>query len=378
MIRILPILLALAWLPGCEDDPKSAPGASASVMDGYDTADPEASFARLLAEDSKSNLDLAHDEVELGDVLQQTQREVPFPFVVNGPDEVVITRLTPSCGCTGVEIRVAGETWPEGKPLPAGTKGELVATFDSQNFLHGKVSTIDVQGNAANMPLKLTIRANIRPLFDPSPATVRFGEVHQSELLAEGFRTRSVTVVGAESFALTGWARLPKGITIKDTNAPESEPGGLAQSRTFEVTIGSEIGTGTLYETAVAETSLGKMLEFTIQAEVLGRVRYFPQKRISFGLLTPGQAPTRSLRVVGTEAGTPVPEPTLAMAGDEHEAFLWTVQTKDGGQEHQVRIRIRPDAPIGRHAGTLTVSYPPETGLESEEFIVSAIVRQPQ
>ncbi len=379
---VLPVLLTLAaaglWLAACGGDAGGAQpspasdAAGRSVLADLDAADPAAAMREAALGDSRGRVVFSRPAVELGEVLQQTTRDVVFPFTVEG-EAAAITGLNPSCGCTRAVVRVDGAEVPLGQELPAGTRGEVVATFASQRFRGDKTTTVEVRGNAANLPANLEIHAHIQPYFEPNPVRIFFGEVPVSAL-AEGPRTFRTEVKAVRPFEITSWIRVPKGVTLQEVQRETLEDG--SSIHTFEAVLATDAPIGRLTQTAVAETSLGMNLEFLIQATVLGPVRFLPERRISFGIVESGRTPTRVLRILATSDDVSVPEPQVELVdGLGADTFTWVVQKRIPGKEYLVRLRILPDAPPGRRSARLRVSWPEETGLPAEVLGLTAILR---
>lgn len=368
------LLSALLWLPGCgRQDAASGPEAGGdSVLAGVDAADPAASLREKELGPSAGKVVFPKSSVELGEVRQESTRDVVFPFTVEGA-AAAITGLNPSCGCTRAVVRVGERQVPLGEPLPEGTQGEVVATFASQRFRNEKTTTVEVRGNAANLPEILKIHATIVPFFDPDPVRIFFGEVPRKSLV-EGPRTVRAEVHAVEPFTIRSWIRAPRGITLREVGHEVLEDGGALHA--FEAVLGADAPIGRLTQTAVAETSLGVNLEFLIQATVLGPVRYLPERRIAFGIVEAGRTPTRVLRIQATSDDEELPEPQVELVdGQGSDTFTWVVQTKVPGKEYAVRIRILPDAPPGRKGARLRISWPEGSGLPAEILGLTAILR---
>lgn len=336
---------------------------------------------------SNSQLRFGKDTVDLGDVYQENDYDVEFPFEIEGTDPVLVTAIETSCGCTDAYFELKGVKTPilPGQPLaiPADVRsGVIKARFSSQQFHNRKISTLTLRGNGVGMPQKLTISAFIRAIFELSPQRVAFGEIlyrkggmplTEEETAA---RAKQVLVAAPQAFTVTRWAYLPPGIQVVDTGKAETGPDGKSQTRCFEIRVTADAPPGRLTSSILAETSLNKTLEIIVIGEILGPVRYYPGERILFGMVNQGQAPTRRLKVVVGGPGMILPEPKVELIGEG--PLKAEIVDRQADVQYEIKIDLAPDAPVGRHSAVLRLSYPAESGIEPKEFPVTAVVRQPQ
>ena len=356
-----------------EPDPNGNAVGQASVMDGYDPAAPQASMNALAAGSSDSRIQFEVHDLDLKEVYQDQEFQVEFPFQVEGKDDVVFTGLETTCGCTDAYVNVNGKKYVLNALIPAGSKGVLHATFTSAKYRKEKNSVITLRGNAANLPEKLTLYAFVKPVFEYEPSQVRFGNVMASGLREED-PVKVIKVIAKEPFEIKKWRRLPMGVTITDTGRVETGANGLEQHRWFEIELGEEVNPGVLYQSAIADTTLGNPMEVVMHANVVGPVKYFPEQRLWFGTVNQGQTPVRVLKVVSTMEDIPLIVPKVVFEGAD--VFNVVTAEKTPGKEFVVRVKMKGNAPLGRHGGTLKLIYPEGSTMKNHQILVSAIVRK--
>ena len=330
---------------------------------------------------ARSRIDFEVVHIELGQMYQEEKRDLEYPFTLVGPDEVILLDPEVSCGCTEPGLEVEGEPWEFGKPIPAGSKGKVLAVFDSKRYQADKASSIRVQGNATNLPQQLTIQAFILPLFQVQPRMARFDNLLGRELRRNENPTRTLEVTGAKPFEITEWVDLPEWLVLKEVGEPRVAEDGVGQVRTLEVGLDPDVPLGQHTALAEAETTLGKRLQVQVYAEVLGPVRFFPDRFPRFGLQEQGQENViRAVRIQATQDRLPIPAPRLEYSGPEG-VYEITLDEKKPGLRYDLLVRLLPDAPEGRHDGKLQLIWPEPEGelvLEDREFDLSVIVTQPR
>lgn len=327
-------------------------------------------------EASRSQIEFETMTEDLGDSYQENEYPVGFPFMVRGPDPAKVTALQISCGCTDAHVEVGGERWPLEKPIPPDTPAAVKATFKAP-IMHGrKISTIEVRGNAANLPLRLTIQAMVKPFFELVPSRVSFGEVAAASLKAN-CPSFDVQVVAPEAFQIARWAYVPPGIIVEDTARTETGPDGKSFARWLKVALDPAARPGRYVQSVMGETSLGRNLEIPVLGEVVGLVKYFPESFVRFGLVNQGHEVTRKIKVVAGGAAVTLPQPVLEMApaAPADAVFSAGFGAVQMGREYEVLVTIQPGASVGNHKATLRLTYPPDSGIEAKEFPVSAVVR---
>ena len=299
--------------------------------------DPQIASAPVEVEDQGGTLVFSVLDQNLGDVYQDTVYEnIEFPFEVKGDSPVTITVYDLSCGCTEANILIDGKVWPRGDALVPGMKGVISATFDAARYKGMKTSSITLRGEGADLPVQLTLNAFVKPHFEMQPTQAQFGEILVGRLREED-PVKEIQVAGSGPFT-------------------------------------PEAAEGRLYSSALAETTLGHNLEILIHAQILGPVRYYPSNRLWFGMQDQGQERKMTVRCQAATDTVVLQAPEAVFTGSD--AFSVQVVEKTPGGEYLARVRLSPDATVGRHNGILEIKWPQELGLQTFEIPISSIVRK--
>jgi len=344
-----------------------------SVLSGFDPANPQASLDAIAAGFSSSFLEFSKETEDLGDVFQHQEIILEFPFVVNGDDAVVVTGIDSSCGCTDAMIEVEGKPYVLNDEIPAGSSGYVRGVFKSAQYSNEKASKITIRGNGTQMPRILQVEAFIHQLFEMSPKEARFGDVSKNTFNSTSPMIE-IALVAAEDFEILNWLKMPDGINIVDTGRREIHADGERHLRWFRVSIGAELGDGHIYQSAIAETTMGRNLEFVIQANIFGPVRYDPDQRLTFGLMDRGQSRTRRINVRTSQVGLELGIPSIEIIGPE--LFTTELVEKQAGEFYVLKVSVGADAPVGHHNAVLRCTWPEDSGIETKDWNVKAIIRE--
>jgi hypothetical protein len=348
--------------------------ATVSLDDGHDHGK-HAAEAQLPS--SRSDLQADSHEMDLGKVFQQHTYEVEFPFVVNGPDPIIISEIDSSCGCTKPGIRpdwapdFEGEFWPLNREIPAGARGAVVATFDAQRYEQVKASTITVRGNFLSKKAVFSVEAFVQPVFELMPRSVTFGELHIATL-NKAEVSREIKVTAMKEFEIVRWRRVTPGITVEEAGEPVMLDDGRMERR-FKITAASTLSEGRLASSLIAETTLETDLELLLNGNVLGAIKFAPQRRIAFGIFDQGQSRTRTVKM--ESMGLEIPEPQVEVLGDAAKVMNTVVKTIQVGKLHEIKISIGDTAPAGSYNGILRISFPEASGLQKKEIVLNARIR---
>lgn len=384
---VMALLGLTAFLPSCSDGEGKTTASTegygqGSVFENLDESDPDSSMQALVAGGSRSDLKFDFLEFDLERVYQHHTYPLEFPFTVEGPDPVVLTELDSSCGCTKVEIRpdweleVEGQAWPLNKEIPAGARGAISAVFDAARYQKEKASTITVRGNFLSRKIVLGVTAHVIPVFEVAPNVVQFGEVLAGALRQED-PSKIVAVTAMKEFEITRWKRVPPGIQIKEiAEVQKIEHGRVIKS--YSITAGPEMPEGRMSSSVIAETDLGIDLEFLVNIDILGAVKYAPSSRVAFGIVDQGKARRRTIKVEATRGAIKLPVPMVEIEGAAGDVMVAEVETVDADLHYDIKLNIGEDAPAGSYNGVLRITYPEGSGVAAKEIILNARIRQPR
>lgn len=89
----------------------------------------------------------SQEKIEFGDVAQGPVVNGEFEFKNSGSSVLVIKKITPACGCTGVIV-------DEKKEFQPGETGKIKFTFNTEGRTGHNEKTISVESNDMKTPVK--------------------------------------------------------------------------------------------------------------------------------------------------------------------------------------------------------------------------------
>ena len=101
---------------------------------------------------AQPRLTVENATVSVGDILFQQPRTFSFSITNSGNQPLILSSVTPSCGCTKVK-------WPS-DPIAAGESATIEAVFDAQ-MLGTFVKELEVRSNASEEPVYLTFEGRV-------------------------------------------------------------------------------------------------------------------------------------------------------------------------------------------------------------------------
>jgi len=142
---------------------KWSTGLAAWLMVGFLSAcggqngskEPLAEEQENIVQDSVSEPVMLFDTLEhdFGTIIEGERVVGYFDFQNGGDQDLMITSVEATCGCTT-------PGWSS-EPLKPGEIGRLEVIFDASGRSGAQRKVVTVQSNASNQPVRLTIKANI-------------------------------------------------------------------------------------------------------------------------------------------------------------------------------------------------------------------------
>jgi hypothetical protein len=318
------------------------------------------------------------DTVNFGKVMQGDVLNHKFNLQSSGEEDLVIKQAKPTCGCTVAQIMAQdneGQMVPYqfGKPLPPGRKIEIQATLHTQNKRGHAGSKINVFTNDPRGQTILSLEADVDPFFNVNPPSINFTSMSQKDTATDKL---TVTTGKGQRVKLTAIKdNLPQGLKVElkpldeDAEGKSSRwelvatagPGLVEGSLAYSVTLRSDMpipggekmpnGQAPSYEVTA-----------TIMARVTGAVSYNPQF-VSLGLIRPGQAMSRTLRVTSHDPEFKLTAPAVSIQGrDTPEWDLaknFTTVVRPVANENAVDVEVTlngmPESLSGSFSGMLVV-----------------------
>jgi len=275
-------------------------------------------------------IQLAEREHDFGNISQYTQNVHVFTFTNAGTAPLKISNVHASCGCTGTLL--SSET------IQPGESGELKVTFNSGSFKDKVRKTISFKTNdPANETVVLTITANVIADVLVRPQHLKFGRINVGEapvLTAKVLSPsgKKFTVVSAE----------PTLNFIKTEIVPPGEDDGAGE-HLIRISIDGTPPTGSFQGSVNILTSLDTKapLSVVFSGYVRKRTELIPPK-LFFGVVRPGERPTRSITVVANSWEGLKVEKVAAPAG-----FTAAAHEEEPGKRWRVDVSINGDIPAG-------------------------------
>ncbi|MFN8206666.1 MAG: DUF1573 domain-containing protein [Bacteroidales bacterium] len=120
----------------------------------------EKKISRLSADtvpttDSLPHIVFTRSVQDAGKVVEGEKVEIRFMYYNSGAQDLLITNIETSCGCTRV-------SWDK-TPLPHGATGYLTVVFDSHSFNGLQTKSLRVSSNSRKKDEMLAITADIIP-----------------------------------------------------------------------------------------------------------------------------------------------------------------------------------------------------------------------
>ena len=250
-------------------------------------------------------------EKHFGKVRAGDKRQHLFEFVSNGTEDLVISGVKPSCGCTRAEIEIYDEDgnakpYDRGDLIPPGQRFRLNAEISTEGKKGTASATVSIFTNSAGGSYNVKLVAEVEPVLDVTPDTaVFFGQMTTADKMEDEVRIASRR---KEPFSLTADTRGLKNVSV--TLVPEEPdadgrasvwvakvvagPGLPVGIRNFPCTLTTDIPIGDAK--TEGERVKYHTVPLSVQARVTGLVHAEPAF-MGFGLVSPGQVVERALRV---------------------------------------------------------------------------------
>ncbi len=282
---------------------------------------------------------------DVGKVAKGEKVKVDFEVRNDGPAELVITDVHPTCGCTvaSFDARIA-----------PGAVGKIHAEMDTVDFAGPIAKTLTVLSNDPVQPrVMLTIKARVEPQVNAFPGYARFVFVQNQPpvtvkqwLWAENFADLRILAVKSP-YDFVRVAFRPATADERRADAP------TVNQWIVETTIQPDAEIGALRDFLIVETNHPKQKE--LRVAVTGFVRPLLQATpaiAEFGALDLGAASQDlSLVVVNFgEAALEIAKVSASVPGVEA-----TIKPIEAGRRWEVKLKLTAKMPKGRVDATVTI-----------------------
>ncbi len=233
-------------------------------------------FSRAAVSESRPVISISATSYDFGTVAQGTKVVHEFEVKNKGNADLVIQRLSPSCGCTATQVAS-----PIIKP---GGSEKVRVTFDTSGFMGDKTKSVLIASNDTNTPeVIVTLKGQVLSSFTVDPARVDFGEIFPSSPLSDRQREVSFSVAEGSDLKITKVTSLSPYLVT----TPVVAQGNRA---TVTIQIAPTAPLGEFRDRVIFELDGGRRasVNVPVNASVKGDLRVTPST-ISFGVVD-GQA----------------------------------------------------------------------------------------
>lgn len=300
-----------------------------------------------------------------------------FEFKNEGPGELKISNVQPSCGCTTkkVTINVDGvdKEYIYNTPIPEGTIGHIEASLNTTGYHGPKTSRISVYSTDQTAATTLlTVQTEVEQFFKLEPPSVAQGMIFGK---AGGESLVKITCLKADSFEVKNWEPVPEGLSLEFTK-PDAEKKNYGE---LKIKFLPGVKEGMINHTAVLHTTIPgaekpRDIRVTIMATIMGAVMYQPAF-LGFGLVQAGKAQTTKLNVQNRDPQKAIKITEVTIDSPQKEFLSTNVKTDMEGQTYVVELTVSEKCPPGIIKGTLMVKTDhPESAEKKVSF--SGVVRE--
>ena len=358
----------------------------------------DAGQAAATAQDETGELPPGHvtiqgeEKHDFGELIQGTHAAHVFRLVSDGDNDLVISRIKPSCGCTVANVTLIGADgsrtpYITGDGIAPGTEFEIEAAFKSDGK-NGRTKTqVAVYCNDPRTVISLMLEADVQPVLTLEPRTLNLGQATSAEKVEGTMRLSSATLPAFKVEVDPQFVQ--KHMTVDLTPvSPDAE--GRAREWDVHVTLGPELPEGMrnypirlLTDQPIpspreddhaghdhadgAHDAVGEQkakMYFAIayaQVQVRGLVSANPAY-VPFGMVRPGQVVERVVRIECHDDFELTPDIKVGMTAliqsdlfDYQEAFSTKLDAVEGENALDLTVRLEglPDGVSGSFGGML-------------------------
>lgn len=296
-------------------------------------------------------------EFNFGNVIEGDEAKHVFEFTSEGPGDLILTNVQPSCGCTTKKITLVGgdaeKDYTLGTAIPAGMVGRIEAILNTTNIHGPKTSRISVISNDPQSPTTmLQISATVEQFFKLEPP-----HVYQGNIVGKsgGETLVKVSCLKAPSFEIQGWDPLPEGLDLQVTKPDPEKPNYAEVKVLFKPGMKEGIFNHQLVlKTRVPDVEKPRDIRLVVTGTILGPILFNPP-HVGFGLVTRGKAQTAKLTVQNRDPKLPLKVTEVQLDSPQKEFLAAAIKEDLAGQTFSIELTVNEKAPPGVFKGTLTV-----------------------
>ncbi len=298
-------------------------------------------------------ISLPSNSYDFGTVAQGTKVVHEFVVKNNGNADLVIQRLSPSCGCTATQLAS-----PIIKP---GSSEKVRVTFDTSGFMGDKKKSVLIASNDTHNPeLMVTIKGRVLSSYTVEPSRVDFGEIYPSSPLAGRKKQVTFSIAEGSDLAITKITSLSKFLVA----SPVVTQGNRA---TVTIEILPTAPLGEFRDRVVFELDGGRRasVNVPVNASVKGDLRLNPGT-ISFGVVE-GQSPLERRVQFENKGRNPIAVESITTSNPALSASMVNVQT---GRLGVLVVKVDPRRVSGdlKEVVEVKTNHPTESVLSLNVF----------
>ncbi len=318
---------------------------------------------------------------EFGTVWEGDKARHIFHFVNEGPGDLVIHQVKPSCGCTAEKTMILDgdeeKPYELGKALAPGAKGYIEAILNTAGVQGHKASAVNVHSSDAQNPnQRLSLAAEVEKLLQLEPQAVSFGG-----FVGKEGAERSVTLKALkhDSLSVVGWDELPEFIELQ-AQPIEGKPNEV----TVIVRMKPGMPEGIVSQRLMVKVQLPGMdpprdLVLPISGSVLPTLVIEP-KTASFAMVELGSAKTVKVQISNRDEDKTVLLKSFRLESQQKDIETLVsgeMKTEVEGKEYAVELTVHENAPRGVFRGNLILQLE-EDGVPIEKMVpFTGVVRLP-
>lgn len=284
-----------------------------------------------------------------GSVAQGAKVVHEFDIRNEGSADLLIQRVTASCGCTASTV--------SSRTVAPGATEKLRMEFDTSGFSGSKTKTVEVVTNDAERPeLVFALKGVVEPGVTVEPTRLEFGEIVPSSSPAERRKQFAVQAGSRSDVAISSVKSYSRYISVSSVG-----------DHSYSVELSPEIPRGEFRDRVVVEFEGGKIqpLNVPVTASVRRDLRLVPGT-VSFGVL---QGTTPVERRVKLENSTKYPV-TFKLLTPKDSAVTASLLEVQAGKRGVLVVTVDPTKVKGDLKTSLEIetSHPTESKLSLNVF----------
>jgi hypothetical protein len=278
-------------------------------------------------------------EHDFGRVMQGQKVVHEFTIQNSGDADLVLQRISPSCGCTAAAVSAAA--------IKPGASEKVRVTFDTAGMYGSKTKTVSILTNAREKAeVILKMKGSVVRGVTATPERILFGEVSQGSSATT--RTQEVSIAVTEGM---NWevARVTSGTRFLSI-AELPEQGG---AKRYAVTLAPDAPKGELRERLIVEFKdpSHAAVNIPVTATVLGDLRVSPST-VSFGIISGTELIERRVKYENLST-KPV---TVTGVTSSHPAVTASLVDVDAGKRGVVVVKLDPRKVTGDLKATVQIA----------------------